>query len=671
MAIAGLPEEEYFAPGHRACAGCGAAVALRLITKAAGKNTILVESTGCMEVVSTPYPETSWRLPWIHGAFENNSSIGSGVERALKALGKEDVNVVVFGGDGGTYDIGFGAISGVFERGHNLTYICYDNEAYMNCLALSTDILTKDGLRKITEVKKGDLVYAFNQKARKLVLKKCTGVFDNGRKDVYELTTLHHNVKATINHPFLTVERRGRGRQNRFVWKTLGELKNGDQIIVLKNIGGGESYTFRKIRVSKKGDYKVNRLNNVKLPSKSSPDLMEFLGLFVGDGWVRLAKGEIGFALPEGKHARDRLLMLQERLFGLTPRLTKNYAYFNSVNLARFIDSLGFNLPAKKKTIPQWIYTLPADEKEAFIRGLMLSDGYRTGGSLRIVSASFELLKRTRLLLQTMGYMVGRIHKQRKKKGTHCVYRKLLKDSEYGYICFSERQNWNIEKYPSQYKYQNYLIGNKIFETERVQDIKFNGVEPTLDLRVEGEHNFIADGIVVHNTGIQRSSSTPFGAATSTSPAGKESTGKGEWKKDIVHIMAMHGSPYVAQTSIGFPQDAFKKIKTAIETKGPTYVNLYAPCPTGWRHASDITVEIAKLAVDTGVYPIYEIITGKHKITRPAKIDTLKPVEDYLKLQGRFRHLFKPEKNSEVIDQIQKQVTKNLEYILKCQETGL
>jgi pyruvate ferredoxin oxidoreductase beta subunit len=132
MAILGLPEEEYFSYGHRACAGCGAATALRLITKAAGKNSILVEPTGCMEVVSTPYPETAWKLPWVHGAFENPASIASGVLAALKSMGREDVNVVAFGGDGSTYDIGFGHLSGAFERGHNFTYICYDNEAYMN-----------------------------------------------------------------------------------------------------------------------------------------------------------------------------------------------------------------------------------------------------------------------------------------------------------------------------------------------------------------------------------------------------------------------------------------------------------------------------------------------------------------------------------------------------------
>ena len=250
MAIMGLPEEEYFSYGHRACAGCGPAIALRLITKAAGKNSILVEPTGCMEVVSTPYPETAWRLPWIHGAFENAAAIASGISEALKFKGREDIKVVVIAGDGATYDIGFGHLSGAFERGHDFTYICYDNEAYMN-------------------------------------------------------------------------------------------------------------------------------------------------------------------------------------------------------------------------------------------------------------------------------------------------------------------------------------------------------------------------------TGIQRSGSTPYAASTTTSPSGKLSIGKEEWKKDLIHVLAAHGSPYLASASIAYPTDAFRKIKKAIETKGPTFVNLLSPCPTGWRFPTSKTIEIARLAVETGVAPLYEIINGKHQINLP------------------------------------------------------
>ncbi|MCD7781869.1 MAG: pyruvate synthase subunit beta [Methanosphaera sp.] len=123
---------EYLAPGHRACSGCGATIAVRLALKALGKNTVAVSATGCLEVVTSPYPESAWEIPWMHVAFENASAVASGVEEALKAQGKEDTNVVVFGGDGGTTDIGLQSLSGAMERQQNIIYICYDNEAYMN-----------------------------------------------------------------------------------------------------------------------------------------------------------------------------------------------------------------------------------------------------------------------------------------------------------------------------------------------------------------------------------------------------------------------------------------------------------------------------------------------------------------------------------------------------------
>jgi len=128
----GFPEEELIAQGHRACAGCGCILALRHIMKALGKNTVVVAATGCMEVVTTPYPHTAWRVPWVHAAFENAASVASGVARALKVKNKTDVKVVAIAGDGGTADIGLQALSGAVERGENILYICYDNEAYEN-----------------------------------------------------------------------------------------------------------------------------------------------------------------------------------------------------------------------------------------------------------------------------------------------------------------------------------------------------------------------------------------------------------------------------------------------------------------------------------------------------------------------------------------------------------
>jgi len=294
--IRGLPEEEFFASGHRACAGCGAPIAIRHILKAAGKNTIVVQATGCMEVVSSPYPQTAWEIPWIHAAFETAASTASGVWRALKMQGRENINVVAFGGDGATYDIGFGAISGAFERGENFLYVCNENGAYMN-------------------------------------------------------------------------------------------------------------------------------------------------------------------------------------------------------------------------------------------------------------------------------------------------------------------------------------------------------------------------------TGIQRSSATPFGASATTTPAGKKIPGKREFKKPVPFIMAAHGAPYVATATVADPNDIFNKAKKGLETKGPCYLEVFSPCPTGWHSDSAKSIEIARLAVETRIYPLFEIINGRVKITRD--VPEPKPVEEYLKTQGRFKHL-----GSEDIKTIQQRVNETWEKLKKMEESG-
>ncbi len=122
-----------FLPGHRACAGCGQATAVRTVMELAAPNCIVANATGCLEVFTTPYPETAWGVPWIHSLFENTPAVASGIEAALRAQGRlETTRVIAFGGDGATLDIGFGALSGMLERGHDVLYVCMDNEAYMN-----------------------------------------------------------------------------------------------------------------------------------------------------------------------------------------------------------------------------------------------------------------------------------------------------------------------------------------------------------------------------------------------------------------------------------------------------------------------------------------------------------------------------------------------------------
>jgi len=294
--ILGMPEEERFASGHRACAGCGGALAIRHVVKAAGDNIIVVQATGCMEVVSSPYPQTAWGVPWLHAAFETAAPCASGVQRALKATGKTDTKVIAFGGDGATFDIGFGGISGAFERGEDFLYVCNENGAYMN-------------------------------------------------------------------------------------------------------------------------------------------------------------------------------------------------------------------------------------------------------------------------------------------------------------------------------------------------------------------------------TGLQRSSATPYGASATTTPAGKKVHGKREFKKPVALIMAAHNAPYVATASVCDIPDLHRKVKKALEIEGPCYLEVNSPCPTGWYYASDKSIEVAKVARDTRVNPMYEIVDGLVKITHDIKDP--KPVEEYLKMQGRFKHL-----QSEDIKKIQEHVDSEWEKLKKLEETG-
>ncbi len=153
------------------------------------------------------------------------------------------------------------------------------------------------------------------------------------------------------------------------------------------------------------------------------------------------------------------------------------------------------------------------------------------------------------------------------------------------------------------------------------------------------------------NTGIQRSSATPYGASTTTSPPGKKSIGQATWKKDMPKIAVAHNIPYVATACPSYPFDLFSKVKKARMADGPSYLHILSVCPTGWRIPTDLAIEYGKLAVRTGVFPLYEVENGQYKITHSP--EPLKPVKDYMKGQGRFRHL-----NDDQIAKIQEHVTK-------------
>ena len=168
------------------------------------------------------------------------------------------------------------------------------------------------------------------------------------------------------------------------------------------------------------------------------------------------------------------------------------------------------------------------------------------------------------------------------------------------------------------------------------------------------------------NTGMQRSSATPVFANTTTTPVGKEENGKLEKRKDLTKIMVAHNLLYVAQTAaVGTFKDLYTKSEKAIYTEGATFLNIFAPCPRGWGYSEELLMDINKLAVDTCYWPLYEVINGKYVINyKPVK---KKPIEEFLRPQKRFKHMFK-EGNEWMIEEFQKEVDRRWEELLRLEE---
>jgi pyruvate ferredoxin oxidoreductase beta subunit len=189
---------------------------------------------------------------------------------------------------------------------------------------------------------------------------------------------------------------------------------------------------------------------------------------------------------------------------------------------------------------------------------------------------------------------------------------------------------------------------------------------------VERGHDFLFvlyDNEGYMNTGIQRSGGTPMGAATTTTPAGSVIPGKVESKKPIAEIMLAHEMEYVATASAYYWRDLLTKVRKGLEVEGPAFLHVFAPCPRGWRSDPAKSIEYSKLAVESCVFPVWESVNGKRTLSVPSKLIALapqkkKPVAEYMKGQGRFRHLFTPQ-NQKLLDEIQRLTDERWEKLLK------
>ncbi len=211
---------------------------------------------------------------------------------------------------------------------------------------------------------------------------------------------------------------------------------------------------------------------------------------------------------------------------------------------------------------------------------------------------------------------------------------------------------------------------------KEIKFIAFGGDGGTYDIGIqslsgalERGHNFVYvcyDNEAYMNTGIQRSSATPRGAWTTTSPAGKVIPGKTQYRKDLTAVVAAHNIPYVAQASIWRWNDLIEKARKAFYTEGPAFINVLSPCHRGWRYNMEDTIKISKLAVQTNFWPLYEVENGKWKLNYKPKKRI--PIREWMEIQGRYSHLFRPE-NEHIIKEIQEEIDKNWGKLLaKCEE---
>jgi len=211
---------------------------------------------------------------------------------------------------------------------------------------------------------------------------------------------------------------------------------------------------------------------------------------------------------------------------------------------------------------------------------------------------------------------------------------------------------------------------------KEIKFIAFGGDGGTYDIGIqslsgalERGHNFVYvcyDNEGYMNTGIQRSSATPRGAWTTTTPVGKVIPGKTQYRKDLTAVVAAHNIPYVAQASIWRWNDLIEKSRKAFYTDGPAFINVLSPCPRGWRFDSQNTIELSKLAVQANFWPLYEVEQGKWKLNYKPK--ERKPIKEWMEAQGRYKHLFRPE-NEHIIKEIQEDIDKNWGKLLaKCKE---
>jgi Fe-S cluster assembly scaffold protein SufB len=341
----------------------------------------------------------------------------------------------------------------------------------LGCITGDSGVLCNNDVRPISQIEPGDHVYALDSEmrwTRKRVLAKKY----SGRQPVFRLHTLHHReIRATANHPFLALTRRGKHLE--LAWKRLDALTTDDRVAISGTIPDhGKPRQFEPFERSDR--------HNIRIPAESSDDLLWFLGFHIGDGYPDGTR--VNIAVPSSDKSYGRVVELVHSLFGLEARPYKQALRLNSSKLRAWIESIGLGGRAHEKRIPSWIFRLPHSQRVAFLEGYIAADGRRRANHehLSITSVNRALLEDTKQLAISCGWDPRKIS------------------------TWSRREPKPLGEEEKVYTHHFLFFGEQNFETpisfSRVSAIEPEGVEDTWDIEVEGSHNFVANGLVVHNS---------------------------------------------------------------------------------------------------------------------------------------------------------------------------
>jgi len=419
-------------------------------------------------------------------------------------------------------------------------------DANIGCLTADTKVfLNPRGAVTIAEVKADDWVYALDLNTMAIVKRPVKGVVCTGVKPVFKLTTENfREIKATANHPFLVLQRAG--KHWRLVWKPLEQLRVGDYIALSQGLPDeGKPY-----RIGYQPQLKRIKIKP-RLPRETSEELMWLLGLYLGDGFIerggRNVPRRVYFAVPEGDPARPKLIELLQQLFGVGWKPKGISVTVNSAILADFLLSLGFSGTAREKHLPSWVFGLPLRQKLAFIEGYLDADGHvrrhqgkdgKLYGQVTFASCNRELLEDLKLLMISCGLSP-------------------LKISSYS------RERVLVGQYKGVYTthYLNLPLGDlemmrakaavrPSVEFVRVLAVEPWGEEPVYDIEVEGAHNFIANGLIVHNSRLTMKYPSVYmlGKGARADILSVAFAGKGQHQD--TGGKAIHAAPYTTSTIV-------------------------------------------------------------------------------------------------------------------------